>query len=238
MLSTQWVDSYQKFYSALNDVDNPKPLRYRLEETNSYFHGGAKDVSDTFAAALWGLDYMHWWAAHGAAGLNFHTGEKVAAGDQTTPCYYAVFLASGKGFAIQPLGYAIKAFDLASHGRTVPTALGPSHVNVTAYGVLSHDSVLYVTLVNKEYGPNAQDAFVTIKGSETYGYAESIRLEAPAGDASAKTGLMLGGDSIHENGAWGGEWNAVQRSPRTGDVEIVVPNATAVILKLSRQPTK
>jgi hypothetical protein len=52
MLSTEWIDSYQKFYSAFHDPDDPKQLSYRLEETNSYFHGSVKDLSDTFATAL------------------------------------------------------------------------------------------------------------------------------------------------------------------------------------------
>ena len=41
-------------------------LPYRLEEVNNYFNGGATNVSNTFASALWGLDFMYWWAAHGA----------------------------------------------------------------------------------------------------------------------------------------------------------------------------
>jgi hypothetical protein len=233
MLSTEWIDSYQKFYSAFHDPDDPKQLSYRLEETNSFFHGGAKDVSDTFATALWGLDYMHWWAMHGAAGLNFHTGEKVAAGDQTTPCYYAVFLPSRNGFAIQPLGYAMKAFDLAGHGRTVLATLGSKDVNITAYAVLSSDGALYVTLINKEFGPEAQDAAVTVGRSKGYRHAEVMRLEVPAGNVSAKAGLTLGGDSMHENGSWRGEWKPIQRTRQNGDVVVVVPYASAVILKLT-----
>jgi hypothetical protein len=233
MLSTQWVESYQKFYSAFNDTNDPEQLPYRLEETNSYFHGGAKDVSDTFAAALWGLDYMHWWAMHGAAGLNFHTGERVAAGDQTTPCYYAVFLPSGKAFAFQPLGYAMKAFDLAGHGRTVPTIVGSAGINITAYGVLSPDGALYVTLVNKEFGPEAPDVTVTVAGSKGYRRGEKMRLEVPGGDVSAKAGLRLGGDGIGENGFWRGKWKPLQRTRQHADVDVVVPYASAVILKLT-----
>ena len=69
-------------------------LPYRLEEANSFYDGGALDVSDTFASALWALDYQWWWAAHGASGINFHTGDKVAARDESKPCRYAVFWTS------------------------------------------------------------------------------------------------------------------------------------------------
>ncbi|HZC40334.1 MAG TPA: hypothetical protein VE343_06635, partial [Streptosporangiaceae bacterium] len=40
-------------------------LGYRLTESNDYLTG-VPGASDAFAAALWALDYLHWWAAHGA----------------------------------------------------------------------------------------------------------------------------------------------------------------------------
>src|SRR5204862_535009 len=46
-------------------------LRYRLTESNDYLFG-VPGASDAFASALWALDHLHWWAAHAAAGVNFH----------------------------------------------------------------------------------------------------------------------------------------------------------------------
>src|SRR5439155_7730428 len=92
MLSPDWLTGYQKFYDSFAPAAIENGLRFRLEETNSFFHGGAKDVSDSFASALWALDYMHWWAFQGAAGLNFHTGDQVAAGENMKPCWYATFV--------------------------------------------------------------------------------------------------------------------------------------------------
>jgi hypothetical protein len=221
VLSTGWVDSYQSFYDSFVPAAKANHLPYRIEETNSFFHGGAKDVSDTFASALWGLDYMHWWAQHGAAGINFHTGEQVAAADETTPCFYAVFLHSGGGYAIQPLGYAIKAFDIGGHGRVVPVHLasGSHGLNLNTYGVLSARDELYVTLINKENGADARDAAVTLVPGAAYTNVEVIRLEAPAGDISAKTGLTLEGARVGVR--------------QKGGFEIRVPAKSAAILKFS-----
>ncbi len=47
---------------------------YRICETNSFSGGGRPGVSDTFAAALWALDYLCVLAWHGAAGVNMETG--------------------------------------------------------------------------------------------------------------------------------------------------------------------
>ena len=235
LLSAAWVSSYESFYRSFTPSGQANRLPYRIEETNSFFHGGAKDVSDTFASALWGLDFMHWWALHGAAGINFHTGEEVAAADDTTPCFYAVFLASDRGYAIQPLGYAMMAFGLGGHGRVVPIRLtsGPRMLNLTAYGVLSKDNDLYVTLINKEHGPGARDATVTLVIPAAYTRAELMRLEDPAGDISAKTGLTLGGGTIQDNGVWKGTWKTIDCGRKNGQCAAGVPAGSAAILKFT-----
>ena len=80
MLSRQWAGKYWEMAGGMMVISGEHKLPYRIEETNSFYNGGAKDVSNSFASALWGLDYLYWWASHGASGLNFHTGDKVAAG--------------------------------------------------------------------------------------------------------------------------------------------------------------
>src|ERR1700722_10985310 len=89
MLSDDWVKLYQGVYDGFVPAVLADKLPYRMEETNTFFNGGVKDASDTFTAALWALDYMYWWASHGAGGINFHTGDTVAAGQDVTPCRYA-----------------------------------------------------------------------------------------------------------------------------------------------------
>src|SRR5581483_5768522 len=153
LLAPKIEADYQKFYDAFVPAVFENKLQYRLEETNSYFNGGAKDVSDTFAAALWGLDYMHWWASHGAAGLNFHTGDRVSANNTLAPSRYAVFWTSPAGYNVHPLAYALKAFEVAGHGRIVPVTIDSKDgLNLTAYGVLSPDQALYITIINREHG--------------------------------------------------------------------------------------
>jgi hypothetical protein len=49
-------------------------IPYRVCETNSFSGGGRPGVSDTFAAALWALDYLCVLAWHGAGGVNMETG--------------------------------------------------------------------------------------------------------------------------------------------------------------------
>ncbi len=57
ILSPAMEDHYLKFANVFVPAIVSNCLPYRLEEANSFYDGGAKDVSDTFASALWALDY-------------------------------------------------------------------------------------------------------------------------------------------------------------------------------------
>jgi hypothetical protein len=235
MLSASWVRSYENFYRSLVAAIQPAGLSYRLEETNNFFNGGAAGVSNAFASALWGLDYMCWWASHGALGLNFHTGDRVAAGEATTPCKYAVFVTTLSGYSVHPLGYAIKAFGLGFRGRIAPVRVeaNADEINLTAYGTMSSGGILSITLVNKEHGPGGRDAGVTLVPNESFAKGEVIYLAAPNGDVAATSGITLGGTEIKDDGTW--EANRIQLPgpSEAGEFTVTVPAASAAIVRLA-----
>lgn len=227
MLSPKWVQGYQKMHDEFVPTLKELNLPYRIEETNSFYNGGAKDVSNTHAAALWGLDYLYWWATHDAAGLNFHTGDQVAAGDNPTPCWYALYWTSPQGYRVHPLGYAFKAFQISSHGKIVPAKVdAKEEMNLHAYAVLGDDKNLYVTIINKEHGDSARGATVSLNAGG-FGKAEVMRLEAP--DLAATDGEKLGGSSIGDNASWDGKWSPAEAA------QIEVPAASAMVIRLAAQ---
>ena len=65
ILSPAMDEHYAKFAENFVPAVASNGLACRLEEANSFYDGGATEVSDTFAAALWALNYQWWWAAHG-----------------------------------------------------------------------------------------------------------------------------------------------------------------------------
>lgn len=234
MLSHRADGSYTDFFNGFGSIVSKEGFSFRLSETNSFFHGGATDASDTFASALWGLDYLHWWAAHGAAGVNFHTGDTVSSqvGGPNKPAIYAVFVSSRAGYHINPLGYGIKAFDVGSHGTVVPVTIdNPESVNLAAYGVVRGPMNLYVTLINKEHDTSAHSAKVTVVADSSYSKATTIFLRAPENNVSATEGVTLGGESIGDEGLWDGR----ESEPSTvsqGKFTLDLPPATAVIVHL------
>lgn len=240
ILSPDMAEHYASFASHFVPIVTSKGLSYRFEEANSYYDGGAPGASDTFASALWALDYEWWWANHGMIGINFHTGDKVAARDENKPCRYATFWTSSEGYHIHPIGYAEKMFSLGSHGRILPlkmTSKASSTLNITAYAILGDDKNFYVTLINKSHDATATNLSVIISAQGITGWSkgEAIRMIVPDGDVSRQTGVTVGGAEITDTGKWEGKWNPVM-VPASGlqfPIQIDLPAASAVLIKLT-----
>ena len=233
MLSDNFVAAYEKLYDGFGPAVLADGLSFRLEEVNNFFNGGASNVSDTFASALWGLDFMYWWAEHGADGLNFHTGDKVAAGAELRPSRYTAYFSTPDGFAVRPLGYGIKAFDIARRGRFLSaTVSNPDKLNVSIYSVLGDDKNVYVTVINKEHGTQAKAATVSISAGAAVADPEIMTLTAPNGDIADKNGITLGGANIESDGSWGGTWTVLP-PPKSGALNVTITAGSASIIKLS-----
>jgi len=225
ILSPAQLDDYRTFYHSFMPAVTAAGLTCRFEETSSFSRGGVAGASDTFASALWAVDYLHWWAEQaGMRGFNFHMGK----------IYGAFVDADRGGYSVRPLSYGIKAFDLGGHGRVVPATLsgGPADLNLTAYGVRD-GNVLYVTLINKEHDAGARMATVKIVPGAAFSGSEGIFLQAPHGDVSAKTNLTLGNAAISGDGRWDGYWTALANMAAGDRFKVTVPPATVLIVKFN-----
>jgi len=235
MLSADFLRVYQRLHDGFVPLAQSNALPYRLEEVNNYFNGGATNVSNTFASALWGLDFMFWWAAHGAAGVNFHTGDRVAAGSSLQPSRYTAFYSTPDGYAVRPLGYGIKAFALTGVGRLVPVVVSaPPELELSAYAVSGPEGSLVVTLINKTHGASAPEARVTLTPDARFRSGKLLLLTAPKNDVSATTGVTLGGAEIQKDAGWNGEWRPIP-PPDDGAFTCTLPPASAAVVKLDRQ---
>lgn len=235
LLSPDLLRVYETFHNEFVPAALSNGLPYRLEEANSFSNGGAAGVSDAFAAALWGLDYLYWWAAHGAAGVNFHTGGCAPGIEPRSTMKYAVFWNSPEGLAVRPLAYALKAFALAGNGRLVPVNVSPgtSSPDVRAYAVLAPNGTLHVTLINKSHGPGGRDAEAALAPGHGFARAEIMLLTGPGGDVQARSGGMLGGGIIHDDGKWNGSWTALPPPSNSGQFKLTVPAAAAAIVRMA-----
>lgn len=205
---------------------------YRMTEANDCLHG-VEGASNGYAAALWALDYMHWWAAHGMAGVNFHNNPWIPTDTiipRPNPCP-----PSGCGdYTISPKGYGMKAFDLGGHGYAEPvTVSNRDRVNLTAYAIgAARDS--YITIINKTHNStnDSTDAVVTIrtKGFGAASAASVLLTDGDPGNARMMT-AAIGGAAIPNDGRWLGKWTPL--SPDIdGEIKVRVPATTAVVVHI------
>jgi hypothetical protein len=239
MLSPEWVHGTAPGTQPARTTYTPYPWffdshlaavaaagqRYRLTESNDYL-GGVPGASDAFASALWALDYLHWWAAHGAAGVNFHNKQWLYT-DTIVPDPAT----GGARYKATPKGYGIKAFNVASAGQVRPVTIdNPDGANLTAYcvGAAGED---YVTIINKTHGPRAAGADVTIVPQGPGGPTAEVMtlVSEPPGDAAAAS-ATLGGAAITGDGPWNGTWDALAGSQ--AGISLTVKATTAAIVRI------
>jgi hypothetical protein len=224
MLSAAWVtNDYPTLFSNNLAPALSAGFRYRFTEANDYL-GGITNASNSYASALWALDFMHWWAVHGCAGVNFH--------NKSWLCTDTIYLDSNGKYEVNPKVYGIKAFDLGGHGQVKPASISnPNGINLAAYAV-SNTNTVYLTVINKEHGARGRSAVVSIAVTGvTNRSAEAIFLTAPQGDTGARAGVSLGGELITGGTPWHGKWVQVKVEP-DGTASVVVPVAAAVVVRL------
>jgi hypothetical protein len=220
MLSSEWPEkNYPALYDeVLTKIDG---LPYRLTECNDYT-GGVDGASNAYASALWALDYMHWQAAHHAAGVNFHNKRWINTD--------TIYPDKAGNFQVHAKAYGIKAFELGSHGGEEPVMIS-NGTNLTAYAVRGEQK-LFVTLISKAHGANAQPVDVTITAPGMSGPVEAVYLKAPGTDLSVKAGVTLGGATLGNDGPWRGQWTPLN-SDKTGSCAVTVAAASAAVVAIA-----
>lgn len=250
MLSNRWDDEReigkQPAYNGGSADFHPYPyvfatvleplvamgVPYRMTEANDCLHG-VMGASDGFASALWALDYMHWWAAHHMAGVNFHNNPWIPTDTiipDPNPCG-----PDGCGnYRVSAKAYGMKAFALGSHGFVEPVKIANAkHINLTAYAVGTAKS-LFVTIINKTHSTthDATKAMVTIEAPGFDGARVAyIVLTDGAPRNAALMRATLGGGTITNDAPWDGKW-AQLGNVKNGRIALTVWSTTAAIVKI------
>jgi hypothetical protein len=250
MLSTAWDDNpsigrqpamnggtaeyhpYPFVYAHVLEPLVAHGVPYRMTEANDCLHG-VFGASDGYAAALWALDYMHWWAAHHMAGVNFHNNPWLPT-DTVVPSPNPCPPTGCQNYQIAPKGYGMKAFDLGGHGYVEPvTIANPKGINITSYAVGDAEN-LYVTIINRTHNTtnDSIDAAVTIrpKGFPAASCASMLLTDGDPGNALGHN-VTLGGATIVNNARWSGTWTPLAPG-KNGSCALTVPATSATVVKL------
>ena len=197
------------------DTANKYGLPFRWSECNSLSSGGQTGVSNVFASALWGLDYMYTVAQLGCSGVNFHGG-----GDGPyTPITY-----TGGNVYPMPLYYGMLGFSLGSNGTFIQNSTSKTGtVNCNVYTLLGNNGKYYITIVNKDL---VNQAFVKITGLPAHQTTQIIRMN---GSYITNTSCNLGNSSPDTNGNWVNTSSECAGAD-ANSYQVKVPKESAVIL--------
>jgi hypothetical protein len=200
----------EREFAGLQQVTKETGLPFRLAETNSCYQGGKPDVSDTFASALWGADYMFRIAQAGGIGVNFHGGGY--------GWYTPIAGTRKKGFEVRPLYYGMRLFrEAAPGGELLDANLSTAPDGLRVYAIQRADGRTTLTALNLSL-----DHPIDLSLDHRFAGKPLLRLQAPS--ASAKTAETLGGATIANNG----DWHATAKE--TPNARLHLPPATAALI--------
>jgi hypothetical protein len=201
----------RKRMELMVSVGKSVDLPYRMSEGNSCYDGGKPGVSDSFASALWGADFMLLLAQLGVSGVNFHGGGQG---------FYTPIAGGGsKPFEARPLYYGMLFYREFASGSMIPCKLESGGVNATAYACINTAGRLSLAIINKDL---RRDLQLELNGAPFSRPSREMALRAPS--AESRTDTTLGGQSLSE-----GAWHATYSS-RIRGTEILIPRTSAYLL--------
>jgi hypothetical protein len=151
------------------DVSKKSGAPYRMAEGNTCYAAGKAGVSDTFAAALWVVDFLLTVAQTGATGANLHGG-----GDGL---YTPIAGSMSEGYTARPIYYGMLLFKQFLGSTLVRTNVDADGKNIAAYAART-DHALQIVVLNRE--PQALAFHVLLPTSHAVGTGNVWRLEAPS----------------------------------------------------------
>jgi hypothetical protein len=191
---------------------------YRMAEANSCYHGGKEDVSDAFASALWGADFMMLLAQLGVVGVNFHGGGQgfytpIAGGSPSAP------------LNARPLFYGMLLFREFLGKAIAPCSLNAGSVNATAYVSLDADGRKKLAIINKDL---SAELAVKLDAKDFAKPTRQLHLTSPS--AESKTGILLGGKTVSAREVFSASWSG----PSAYKAGVVtVPKTSALLLEFA-----
>ena len=165
-----------------------------IDQSGSISCGGTDGVSNRFASALWGLDYLLTLAEAGASRVDFHN----SLGSYFDPIVSSESEVEGKWIystRVLPIYYAMLLASRAAGGRLLAAEVTEAAFPVAAHAVRAADGTALVYLINKS--SDGEGGRVAVTPGEVRGTAAAIELSAPDLEAGAGE-VTLGGKKVDE----------------------------------------
>jgi hypothetical protein len=206
LLSTGYRDTEAHRIQLLAGLAKGLGIPALLDEGNSVSCEGTDGVSDTYASALWGIDYELLGAQSGLSGLYLHSA--IAKCGAAKPLYkaYTPFCAATDADAangilrVRPVYYAPLLVHTLGTGNFRAVS-GGDLTRLRAYAIHSGHT-LKLVLVNVTDPAATGNLSVTVKLGGTYTSGDTYALRASS--LATQSGITLGGHFVGKNGTFAG----------------------------------
>ncbi len=164
----------------------------RITETNSACDGGVRGLSDSYATALWAIDYLLTGAENGVAGMNFHSELGTSCQGYTPLCQVGT-----NEYAAQPIYYGMLLAHLLGTGRilTVKTTMLPPFERLAAFALRPTTGAGYRVML-ENLGPDR--VTVTLRVGSAPRAGTMLHLTGPS--LLATSGVAIQGKTVAPDG--------------------------------------
>jgi hypothetical protein len=184
-----------------------------ITESNTFSGGGKLGVSNTYASALWVIDYLSEAASLGVKRVELQNSSRAS---------YNVIDDNGDP---TPLYYGLLFFHMLvqSPGSTIESVGMQTTLDMTTYKVVDADGTVHVVLINKDLKQNASTEIqLGIPSTK----AQLLRLTAPSIDATDN--ISLAGRGLSAQGTWSSPSNLETIPVKKNIADITVPPGSVV----------
>ena len=233
LLSPERMERFDDLSKQLVAVAHQDNLPIALAETNSASCGGMAGVSNAFASAVWGLDYMFNIARDGYSHINFHFSYRKGGSAYNPIQSFGWKVGNREHYRniAEPLYYAMFLFaQFASGEHFLPASL-TTESNISAFATTScRDCQVHVFVINKDESASGS---VRVHLSGSTSSASLLLLRARALDSLA-AGVRYGGRQFDAHGHIAAPHTTAVSRDTDGSYTFALPNASAAMLAINR----
>ncbi len=231
-LMTRFNDAARTWVAAAHQ----RKLPIALAETNSASCGGMPGVSNAFASALWGLDWLFSAVQDGFTSVNFHISYRPGGSSYNPVDSYAAS-DNFKNYknVVEPLYYAMYMFAHNASGKHLMSASAQTRANIRAYATSAClNCELNVVVINKD---SSASGSVRVHLDRPAGVGKLLLLKAHSLD-SLSPEVTYGGMRFDSDGHIAAPQSIELQPDSRGDYMFELPRAAAALLAISPNNAK
>ena len=201
LLSPQIRELEERSLRRYQFIAQETEVPFRMDETNTVSCGGVAGISNTFASALWAVNFLTRAMDMGVSGINLEGNPANCEGYTPVCAPSAQDLVTG-ALRAQPEWYALLLAKALIGERPLRTTVKPKPAdrpNVEATTFLAADGALQFVLVDDD-PPGLDRVAVHLHVGSAFHGASILSLTAPS--PTALSGVRLGGREAQPDGLW------------------------------------